>query len=173
MKRSVRLIFFLLMTCLFFLSCKKRSDDSWSYHVLSIECESMIEKCGNGPGLRFNSEKTGNWIEPAGEEGHFEKIPFHYTICCENVPAFIDKMKYADSSRRAWIRDKPDFKDGNFTVDGNTEIRVYYGKNFSNELYSFMWFGHPTEAPVINVDLDEFDKLVKDIEEKFRTCCLK
>lgn len=164
MKRSLQFIILLLIPCICFLSCKKKAKYNWEWRVLSIDCESMVAKCGNGPGLRFNSEKFG-----VDSTGDYEWIPFHYTICCENVPEFIDKMKHADSSRRAWKRDKTTM-DANYTVEGKTEIRVYYSKE---EEYSFMWFGHPTEAPVISIRLDEFDKLIKDIEERFRTCCLE
>jgi|GEM_PF-4653858 len=176
MKKLVQFAFALPATAIILFSC---NDDNQSgnnnkfLHVLQIDCESVVANCRNRPGLRFSGKAFGRWVEPVGKPGYFESKPYSYVVCCENIPALIDSMKSMHKLRQHWIRAQPDSMSKNITLPGNVQICVWYQKEFLDEgAFSYMWFGNSSVATLFYIDMDEFERLVRDIEERYRTCCL-
>lgn len=184
MKNKLQFIPTLLVLCIFFLSCtnkeKEKDLSKVTNRILKVDCESMIPKCGNKPGLKFYGERLGMWRESLVDgEGDYERVPYEYIVCCEYVPGLIDTLKKADSLREAWIREKPEFIETNFafgSADDSIYVGVYYKNRWSDaepDPFFYLSFGNPTQAPTFYISRKEFAQLMKDIEERFRTCCLQ
>jgi hypothetical protein len=173
MKRSFSFILLLLVAGSFFASCR-RNDNDKILHVLSVECESPVAQCGNGPAIRFNGEKFGIWMEPSGKPGNFVRVPYHYTVCCEYMPALIDTLKKAQALRLKSIEEKPEETDKTYVLLNGTRVRIFYKKHFIDDKeFSTIWFGEGTEGKVFYINLKEFDELIENIEKRFKTCCLE
>lgn len=173
MKGLFSFMLLLPATGIFFTSCRK-NENSKINHVLSVECESPVPQCGNGPAIRFNGEKLGIWMEPSGKPGNFVRVPYHYLVCCEYMPGLIDTLKKAHALRLKSIEEKPEETDKTYVLDDNTRVRILYKKHFIDDKeFSTLWFGEGTEGKIFYINLKEFDDLIKDIEERYKTCCLE
>lgn len=171
MKKLLPFIPVLLSAGIFFSSC----GNGKTLHVLQIECESPVAQCGNGPAIRFSGEKLGLWMEPSGKPGRFIRVPYSYILCCEYMPALIDSLKKAQALRQKSLEEKPGVTEKTYLLpDEKTKVHVYYNQHFiEDKEFSSMWFGEGPEAIVFYIDLKDFDKLLKDIEDRYRTCCLE
>ncbi|HMU47302.1 MAG TPA: hypothetical protein PKC72_13100 [Chitinophagaceae bacterium] len=148
------------------------------FEVKRIDCESNVELCNRKPGLKFTAlapkveDNRPNWRLELRVQ--YEPEPYTLTICCDTIPSLIDSLKMMHDTLEHYRTTKPERGVKTCNLPDSLSIYITYRKNFleSGE-WSCLEFGKPSEGTVFFVHTKEqFDKLIHDIEERFRTCCL-
>lgn len=161
---------------LFFISCNddKKEENKVVIerylNVRKVDCESMVDSCDKRPGLKFSG-----LYENSYGPNKAEPTVYSYVICCSNIPAFIDTLKAAHDSLKAYHQNKPDSASHTWILPGGIKVKVkYYRKFLDTDDYDFFWFGDPDTAPsVFYIYNDEYEYLMNSINNRFRTCCLQ
>jgi len=166
-----------ILFVLIFSSCKgdeQPADNIRVQSVVRIDCQSVVPQCNNKPGLKFSAFTFGRFI-PAPGGGDFELTPYDYTVCCEYIPNLIDSLKMLVDTLDGWLEEKPEEAERSATLPDGTMTTVKYIKKFLDQNdYYYIWFGNPSKEPVFYLlTKEEYEKFIKDVNDRFRTCCLK
>lgn len=148
------------------------------FAVKKIDCESNVELCNRKPGLKFTAlapvveDNRPNWRLEI--RVRYEPEPYTLTICCDTIPRLIDSLKMMHELLENFRRDKPDWVNRTCELPDSLSISIVFVKDLSGTgEYSALEFGKVSDGSVFYIHTKEqFDKLMADLEERFRTCCL-
>lgn len=166
-------------------TCNDKKDDQPAapafphvFEVQKIDCESNVELCNRKPGLKFTAlapvveDNRPNWRLEL--RVRFEPQPYTLTICCDTIPRLIDSLRMMNEALENLRRDKPERAERTCQLPDGITISIYYSKDLAGTgEYSSMEFGKVVDGSIFFVyTKEQFEKLIADIEERFKTCCL-
>ena len=171
-----------LLGTFFFSSCqddeKKQLVFPELLDVKKIDCESNVELCNRKPGIKFTGfaprviQNKPNWDLSLRVE--YYPDPYTLTICCDSIPRLIDSLTMMIEMLDTYIQEKPERAEKTCQLADAVTITIIYVKDLSGtgEYYS-LEFGKVSEGSVFFFHKKEApEKLIADINERFRTCCL-
>jgi hypothetical protein len=146
------------------------------FEVKKIDCESNVELCNRKPGLKFTALAPlvqDNWRLELRVS--YQPDPYTLTICCDTIPRLIDSLKMMQETLENFRRDKPERAEKTCQLPDGITITVFYSKDLAGTgEYSAVEFGKVSDGSVFYVyTKQQFDDLFRDINERFRTCCLE
>jgi hypothetical protein len=175
----------LFSVTIFFFFCNDKGDNQPQpfkipriFSVNKIDCESNVELCNRKPGLKFTAlapvveNNRPNWRLELRVSYQHEL--YTLTICCDSIPRFIDSMNIMHQTLETYRRDKPERAEKTCTLPDEVSISVCYNKNLAGTgEYGSLEFGKVADGSVFFIHTKEqFDEFMKDLNERFRTCCL-
>ncbi|MCC6972047.1 MAG: hypothetical protein IT434_17685 [Phycisphaerales bacterium] len=143
-----------------------------------IDCESNVELCNRKPGLMFTGfaprvvQNKPNWDLSLRVE--YYPDPYTLTICCDSIPRLIDSLTMMNEVLESFKREKPERAEKTCQLADSVTITIIYVKDLAGTgEYHSLEFGKVSEGSVFFLhNKDVLDKLIEDINERFRTCCL-
>jgi hypothetical protein len=174
----------LFSVTVFFFFCNDKGDNQPQpvkipriFSVKKIDCESNVELCNRKPGLTFTAlapvveYNRPNWRLDLRVS--YTPQPYTLTICCDTIPALIDSLNKMHALLENYRRDKPEKEEKSCQLPDGITISVFYSKDLAGTgEYSSMEFGKVADGSVFYIHTkDQFDKFMKDLNERFRTCC--
>ena len=174
-------ILFVIAATLFF-SCNDRDEQPITINELldvkKIDCASNVELCNRKPGLRFTGfaprvvQNKPDWNLDLRVQYYPEE--YTLTICCDSVPQLIDSLVMMSEALESYKRDKPERVERTCQLSDTISITIVYVKDLAGtgEYYSLEFGRVPDRSVFIIHRKEALEKLIEDMNERFRTCCL-
>lgn len=179
---KIALFPFCLLGTILFSSCDDKEQKRFVIpdflDVKKIDCESTVELCNRKPGLKFTGfaprvvQNKPDWDLSLRVEYYPDS--YSLTICCDSIPRLIDSLSMMNEVLESFKNEKPERAEKTCQLADTVTITVIYVKDLAGTgEYSSLEFGKVSEGSVFFFHKpDAIKKLIEDINERFRTCCL-